>query len=85
MRGKVGLFIYTVIILCVPQPPNLYTLCINLLGMVVACVCTLINIMYFRKGWKIKKENIYVLPAKWIRQAEPFRLAQISSAEWNLG
>ena len=27
--------------------------------------------------------NIYMLPAKWIRQANPFRLAQISPAEWN--
>ena len=28
---------------------------------------------------------VYMLPAKWIRQVDPFRLAQISPAEWNQG
>ena len=32
-----------------------------------------------------KQNNIHMLLAKWIRQADPFRLAKISPAEWNQG
>ena len=32
-----------------------------------------------------RSSKMYMLPAKWIRQADLFRLAQISPAEWDQG
>ena len=50
MKVKAGLIIYSLIIPCVPprRPPNNYTLFITILGTVVACCATAINLLYFR-------------------------------------
>ena len=48
MKIKAGLIIYSVIMILVPPPPNSYTLFITILGTVVACCATLINLLYYR-------------------------------------
>ena len=48
MKVKACLIIYSLIIVCIPPPPNPYSLFINTIGTVVAYCATLINLLYFR-------------------------------------
>ena len=48
MKVKACLFVYSLIIVCIPPPPNPYSLVINTIGTVVASCATLINLLYFK-------------------------------------